>query len=73
MSDLAEFRYGDLHIILLNVPEFREERERPGRTLCTDVNIINFQHVPYDVQKAHNGSVNSALNHRAGPHNLQRC
>jgi hypothetical protein len=73
LSNMTEFGYRDLHIIILNVREFREERQRTGRTVCTDVNIINFQHVPYDVQKAHIGSVNSALNHRAGPHHLQCC
>jgi len=74
LSYLTEFRYRDLHLMVLNVREFREERQRPGRTLCTDVNvIINFQYVPYDVQKSHNASVNSALNHTICPHDLQRC
>lgn len=73
LSDLSEFRYRDLHTMRLNVPEFREGRRRPGRILCTDVNVINCQRVRYDVQKAHNGSVNSTLSHRAGPHNLQCC
>jgi hypothetical protein len=46
MSDFGEIRHSDMHVMLLDIYDFRENRRRVGRASLRDINGITFARVP---------------------------
>jgi hypothetical protein len=70
----VKFAVRHLHVMLLSILEFGENRRREGRTFLMGVNEITWTRVPlqrFDIQKVKKALVNSVLRH--GLRHLRSC
>jgi len=49
MSDFGEIGCSDLHVMLLGIYDFQENRHRCGRASLRDINEITFTLVPWEI------------------------